>query len=311
MPYCRQCGTRYEEGQKFCGLCGVNVGKGITEREAEPEKQPKKSKKLSHQLLGFLSGFLAAAILFGVFSLALRNDGKLEKGYSSPENAVTAYLEGLRDGDMDKMLSSFAAESFVEGSHLREHEWKYILYSKSNRVVTADAVEGLERFAAFDRYTAQLSNIERTYLTLMQEPEKEFAYDGYDWFMDMFHGAGIGSGGCLICGDDNLKDLAEMLRDEEWTKQLESLEILGFVEPEKYLDISSQEYKQQKRELCDYASKHYGFDEVELVVAKVNMADYKLYFAMEVGLMDGKWYNYATFDQIAGSLQDSGGFRFR
>jgi len=35
-------------------------------------------------------------------------------GFDSPEDAVKAYLEGLRDGDLRRMISAFAIESYVE-----------------------------------------------------------------------------------------------------------------------------------------------------------------------------------------------------
>ena len=37
-----------------------------------------------------------------------------ESGFDTPEDVIRAYLEGLRDSDLDRMISAFAVESFIE-----------------------------------------------------------------------------------------------------------------------------------------------------------------------------------------------------
>lgn len=79
-------------------------------------------------LLGAGAGVLASALVAvllvatGVISLGSGGaggpggrDGISEgPGFDTPEAAATAYLEGLRDGDLDAMAGAFAVESFAE-----------------------------------------------------------------------------------------------------------------------------------------------------------------------------------------------------
>ena len=53
-------------------------------------------------------------------------DSKSEgDGFDSPEDAVKAYLEGLRDGDLRRMISAFAIESYAENFNLEAFLKRY------------------------------------------------------------------------------------------------------------------------------------------------------------------------------------------
>ena len=49
-------------------------------------------------------------------------------GFDSPEDAVKAYLEGLRDGDLRRMMSAFAVESYAENFNLEAFIKRYAAY---------------------------------------------------------------------------------------------------------------------------------------------------------------------------------------
>ena len=43
------------------------------------------------------------------------SDGRMEgSGFASPEDAVTAYLEAMKAGDLSGMLSTFAIETYIQ-----------------------------------------------------------------------------------------------------------------------------------------------------------------------------------------------------
>lgn len=76
--------------------------------------------KKSGKLAGFLIGIVVAAVVFAVvvaLKVGLPGGGAdtLEgPGFDSPEEAAEAYLEAMKEGDLDAMLSTVAMESYVE-----------------------------------------------------------------------------------------------------------------------------------------------------------------------------------------------------
>ena len=70
--------------------------------------------------LGAGAGVVVAALLVmvlvvtGVFSVGSGGSQAQGPSYSSPEDAAKAFLEGLRDRDMDAMTGTFAVRSYVE-----------------------------------------------------------------------------------------------------------------------------------------------------------------------------------------------------
>ncbi|MCL1897671.1 MAG: hypothetical protein FWG16_02465 [Micrococcales bacterium] len=70
--------------------------------------------------LAAAAGFVVAVMAFSVLLITgtfreVASSSQIEgPGYSSPEEAAQAFLEGLRDEDFAKMAGTFAVESFVE-----------------------------------------------------------------------------------------------------------------------------------------------------------------------------------------------------
>ena len=95
-----QCGNEVSQEQSFCN----------THETAASKRRPKGI------LTIILSVALAVSVAVNIISLLGKgNPNKFEgKGFSSPEKAIAAYVEALREGDIEKMLSTFAIESYVE-----------------------------------------------------------------------------------------------------------------------------------------------------------------------------------------------------
>ena len=52
---------------------------------------------------------------------ALADNGRIEKGYSSPEDAFKAYFEAFQKNDVSGMIETFAIESYVENTDARAY----------------------------------------------------------------------------------------------------------------------------------------------------------------------------------------------
>lgn len=100
-------------------------------RSAAPARRSKPSKRTGRSILFGLIGVvmgavILAAVLFftGMISFGSAKSGgasgdKIEgSGYDTPEDAAKAYLEALKDQDVDAMLATFAVESYAENYDL-------------------------------------------------------------------------------------------------------------------------------------------------------------------------------------------------
>ena len=118
--FCSYCGEKLVPGAEICTRCGKEVPsfEKASQEESSLVKPALKNQRGRYFLLvtvgTFVGAILLAVVLFisGVFSSGdIRIEGP---GFSTPEDAAKAYLTGLKDQDLDAMLSVFAVESYVD-----------------------------------------------------------------------------------------------------------------------------------------------------------------------------------------------------
>ena len=145
--FCHMCGKQVSDSASFCPGCGAKLTINrnedpMTKIQAEKhpnvikeqtQKLPGKKKKMppiAAFLLGILlSAALVAGMIFGgLVKLNLQKSAGTESvegtGYDSPEAAVAAYLEAMKAGDVNAMLSTFAIESYVDHYSLASYLWR-------------------------------------------------------------------------------------------------------------------------------------------------------------------------------------------
>lgn len=112
---CPKCGKKIDENAEFCNSCGSRVS-----LKSSKAIKAEKNKFFPGFLTGAIALFLVAAVLFGTGiarfggNKQFGSEGKIEcEGFSSPEDAVTEYIEALKSKDLNKMISCFAVESYV------------------------------------------------------------------------------------------------------------------------------------------------------------------------------------------------------
>ena len=92
-----------------------------------PEPQKKGFGKGTFLIIGLTIGVVFTCLLFAVVMTmnSKKAPAKIEgAGYDSPEEAVEAYLNFLKEGDLDGAVSTFAVESCVDNYDIEEHlEW--------------------------------------------------------------------------------------------------------------------------------------------------------------------------------------------
>lgn len=135
--YCGKCGHQNVDNSSFCAICGNKLNQQVaTSYAANPVSQAKdmnrvsKGNKSGSNMTGkilFAVIGLAVGIAIGIGSFVILNSGSSDssgkyegKGFSTPEDAATAYIEAYGDGDIDKLVSCFAVESSVENYEMAD-----------------------------------------------------------------------------------------------------------------------------------------------------------------------------------------------
>ena len=280
--YCGKCGNVLPQGHQFCGKCGTAIATVPPAATAE-EKPTRKKGGIKELLTGFVCGLLIVAVVTGIWYLCAggASPDLTPEGFDTPEEAASAYLEGLRDMDVDKMLSTFVStqweENSTRGSYTFDHPYLYAV----------DAYKPLAEIVHRGSYT---KNIQYAYLTLAQQPEEQFDFNMSNFPMEFKRNPAIGY--IRFFGDeDKVYEFAKFLNDKEWVEQLSTLEIVRFLSREEYSTKSAKEYEESALKWAEI----YGMDRLETVAAEVRIGDYDLCFVMDVGCYDGQWYNLGNY----------------
>ena len=227
-------------------------------------------------LICLLALMLAAIPAFGEGT----ETGALEgPGFDSPEEAVSAYLEALKNGDAEGMLSTFAIETYV---------------------AEMDAQAYLERMWAFtpgdfrgapvsDPYMRQIAVYQRQ-ADLADELYSQYLF--YSW--PEAYGE-FSADALKLNGEAEVEAFLSALSASTFTSTLGSLEIVEFVEPAELSDLYLNERNQQT--IAGQAAS-YGCDELVNVAAKLDVGGEEWYQCMDVARYGGKWYNLSLSGNI-------------
>ena len=209
---------------------------------------------------------LIALILSAVLCLSLGACGssKVEgRGYKSPEDALLAYADALKAGDVTKMLSTFAVETYVENYNLEEYLNLTRVYNPGNMV--------LQNVRNLNNMYGYLSLGEGFSPTILITENHADAED----FLDDF----------VI--DDWMEILSEMEFDEDFTYLDDVLEDDILDKAEDRLDDN-----------CDI----YGCDEIVSLGLEIELDGEDYLLCMDVACYNGKWYNLSLLGTIGTCL---------
>jgi len=207
-------------------------------------------------------------------------------GFDSPEDAVVAYLEGLRDSDLDRMISTFALEPHVERFDLETFLERLRIYQHPMTPLP-DANEFAMAINIELRRAAIINQIRGQYMVLTH-PERHTYVLRYTAFQDVW----IEEGGAY----NFIQEFSEILNAPEF----HTLEIQGFLLLEwsaRYRDTPEIHYRTLSNNLA-----FLGADQLvsRIVVFSLN-GNYYLLF-VDLAEYSGKWY-INTLGGVASHLQ--------
>lgn len=295
--FCGKCGAVLPDDAMFCLRCGTAVEQAAQPvAQAQPMMQPvapeaesgkapkaKKPKGKGKFFLGLLAGVLCSAIV-SVLLLDVFAEPRFEgSGYDSPEEALTAYLEALRENDADAMLATFAIESYAknfdfEAYFVEGHAWFEPSYSYGVPSLPTDTEYGY-RLAVEQRAAALAEDIATPYFMLAEgafEDLEEFLRD----YKRQFY---------TFKDDAERQEITEKYNDPLWEKILREME---FGKP--YPDPKAQELRSKSEkyeELLQKYAEGLGADAYEEYVARVEIDGREYLMGMCVVCYDGTWFN--------------------
>lgn len=209
------------------------------------------------------------------------------KGYKTPEEALLAYAEALKTGDVDKILATFAVETHVKNFDMKAYLDYVGAYTK-----------GLEYILnPVDTFSQETAVIQRQYFITRQVSYMcGYVALGEAWENPI-----------TISENGDYKSASKFLSkmDQDWMDILSELEIGDIVEPENLVDEDMWETTENK--LLRKRAKYLGCDEIVPLALEIELDGEDYYLCMDVVCYEGKWYNY-TQNGILGSMMGTSAY---
>lgn len=261
---CNKCGADISDGNQFCEHCGATV-------ETVPEKNSKNAKfKIINVVLMIVAIVLIAVnvlMITGVFSFGKKVEGK---GFNSPKDAVKAYIAAVNSGDMDKVLSTFAIESYVDNFDTKGALELYRAYiPNSSFYMTYEFSDGGD----FERDI----RIKSRQAIIMSSFYK----------MIVTRTANDNNMSIRLASEDEFNDFWKSYKKADFLNDWKEMEFIKIISPDSLCDnYSSDNVKKAKKNW----KKVYGCDDLEDACALVEIDGEEYLQFVECGKYNGKWY---------------------
>ncbi len=277
MQFCDQCGAILLDGAVFCASCGAKPSGA-----AAPSVPEKKARSRRLDLRVFLLGLGASLALLILLALLLPVSlgpglRKLEgRGFSSAEKAAMAYVDALKKGDLDALLSTFAQESYAEHLDRRAYLTKSLIYLNARSVMFAgylpDSCDLALSLDAEGRRAYQLRLLYGQYQDLLLGDKLNEMKESTSQY--------------IRTTDDEVR--RELIAALNAKTPFSSVEFVRFIPPE-YL-LESDMLGTYREFLAEY-SVIYGVEELQdlVLLVRIDGEEYLLFLC--VGKYDGRWYN--------------------
>ena len=276
---CTKCGHNISNKQAFCSVCGA-------EAPGLPHKKPFPFKIILCVALVFSVIVNILLILLSSFS-SPQIEGK---GFSSPEAAIMAYIEAFRKGDVDKVISTFAIESYIECFSLENYMREYNGVLIDNNILLPNSNAHTESINKFGRLYEVSRCVRLGYLDLIGVQ-----------YNTPYH---------LRNDNQSIEDLMEQLHASDFEKKLSQLKI-GDILTKEYFDYDQDTYNRVINPMRSYLNVTDLCD----VAIEFEIGGEEYYLFMLTANINGKWYNISTASPLWWVVEDtsgpSGGFQKR
>lgn len=288
---CYNCGKKVKKGAGFCTWCGAQV---------HIQTKPARGKGASWGMCitGFIVGITLCALILAALTLtgtvsglffggnrggsAMRFEGD---GYDAAEDAIVAYLEAMKQGDVYGMIQTCAIETYVEN------------YDLAYRIESTGAVmPGMEQRLLNDNEYTQAINVVSRLRFVTNNLDDQFLYlTGYEDVYSMVESIRV--------EEDEIPGYLEILGEDDWMETLASLEIGEIYIDEDCADAGFSEHfrDDQFKKAIRRNRKACGADDYVTAVAEIELDGRDYYFCVDVVCYGDSWY-IGNLGGLSGSL---------
>lgn len=206
------------------------------------------------------------------------------EGFGSPRAAVTAYLEGLRAGNLNYMIDTFAVGNYIDN---------YISALKSKDMLGTGEMTDIMAGAV------NVASVKGFYRGIAIEERKSSIADDILRQYSLICRLNLDSNLVVLDDDREGIQFVEELSKKIKTMDLKELKVLGFLPLRAAFDEFSTETYQ---ETMTRRAQYYGADQVEGQIAVVDISGEKSILVFELAEYDGRWYNLQLGGLSAGML---------
>lgn len=275
--YCRNCRMQIPDHVLYCTACGCPTNMGQT-----PNKNKSGGKVLAICMAGVAAVALAVMVLLLLGVIPSVKDTKATSGgrkaggakvegvgYDSPEECVEAYIDAVNEGNVDKMFSTFAIESYVDGFDTKadlERVQCFAPFAPMNQCYELSDGNDFDRDV---RIQVRMAGLTRGLYTMI--------------CLQTVHHNGTAIG---LKGQD-INNFMNNMRAEDYFNAWRDMKFVEFIAPEA---ICSAYNNENVRKNMATIANVYGCDELTDVCALVEIRGEKYYQFAECGKYNGKWY---------------------
>lgn len=206
------------------------------------------------------------------------------KGYDTPEEAIVAYAEALKSGDMAKIMAVHAVETYVDRYDLEEYIDKVRVYNNAMDCPMPNT----------DAHTRQMNIVFRQN-TIARQQQYLYLYVA---FGEPYEPVPI-----TVHENGDYTSTSKFLREltqEEWLEILAEMEV-GDVGDYRDVDIEKDTWKNTQKKVYSDMEKYLGCDEVTGLALEITLDGEDYYLCADLVCYGGKWYVYKVGSTI-GSL---------
>lgn len=270
------------------------------EEDLEPEvyqspQRPKKTRrrrgKKGHGFLWFLLGVLltaaaAAALMhFGILPFTKSADQPIivsaDSAFDEPADAITAYANGLKDGDLKEMLKTFAAETYLQHTPTSQY---YNVDFASGEALKVWGTSSAELQAAGTPLSQALA-AEKVRSYLVERIMDQFSYPLYHNSTYYTYDEERAQYMIVAPSEDDMNTFIAQLPENAPFKDV----VIGeaFEVSDKLSKESAEAYKEQ----MEVQKATFGAEDVKFYYLELTIDGEDYLLGMEIVQYNGKWYN--------------------
>jgi len=210
---------------------------------------------------------LILVALLSLTSCGNRTERFSETGFDSPEDAIITYLEGLRDSDLERMVSAFAIETLVENFSLEEQLNRFQVYDTRMEPRLPNTNEFITEINVERRRGSVVDWISRQIIFLSGPDLAELAGQG------------------IHRVDDESEGFVRQFNESLDALNLQSIEILGFIPLQAFDDLVNALEEHLALQTIVFNS-----DQLIGRIAVFELDGETFFLAVDVVNYDGRWY---------------------